>query len=111
MEAEQERSLAWSVYDRIPCKKAHFQPCALCTKHGGKPDTHSTEKCRKWNMNGTPKKLSKSEGKDKKANKAFAQMKSKFDAHETLLKKLLKHKESKRKSKKHYDSDSDSNSS
>ena len=100
-----------SVNDRIPRKKACFQPCALCTKHGGKPDTHSTEKCRKWNLNGTPKKPSKSEGNDKKANKAFAQMKSKFNAHEKLLKKLLKRKESKRKNKKRYDSDSDSDSS
>ena len=48
---------------------------------------------------------------DKKANKAFAQIKSKFNAHEKLLKKLLKRKESKRKNKKHYDSDSDSDSS
>ncbi len=62
-------------------------------------------------MNGTPKKPSKSEGKDKKASKAFAQMKFKFDAHEKLLQKLLKCKEYKKKSKKRYDSDSDSNSS
>ncbi len=61
-------------------------------------------------MNGTPKKPSKSHGKDKKANKAFAQMKSMFDVHEKPLKKLLKCKESKKKSKKHYDSDLDSNS-
>ncbi len=86
-----------SMNDRIPHKKACFQPCALCTKHGGKPDTHSTEEVHKWNLNGTPKNPSKSEGKDKKANKAFAQIKSKFDAHEKLLKKLLKRKESKRK--------------
>ncbi len=58
-----------------------------------------------------PKKPSKSEWKENKANKAFTQMKSKFDAHEKLLKNLLKHKESKKNSKKCYDSDSHSNSS
>ena len=41
---------------------------------------------------------------------AFTQMKSKFDAHEKPLKKLLKCKESKKKSKKYYDSDPDSDS-
>ena len=100
-----------SVNDRIPRKKAHFQPCALCTKHGGKPNTHSTDKGCKWNVNRTPTKPTESERKVKKANKAFTQMKSKFNAHETLLIKLLKCKESKKKSKKHYDSDLDSNSS
>ena len=40
-----------SVNDRIPRKKARFQPCALCTKHGGNPNTHLTEKQVEYKRN------------------------------------------------------------
>ncbi len=64
---------------------------AMCSLHqvSGKPVTHSTEKCCKWNTNGIPKKPSKFEGKVKKANKAFTQMTSKCDANKKLLKKAF----------------------
>jgi hypothetical protein len=72
-----------------------------------------TEKCRKWNVDGTPKNK-ESPRKDKKAHKAFAQLKSKTEYHEKLLKKLLnKDKSNKKKTSRcTYDSsDSDSDSS
>jgi hypothetical protein len=54
-----------------------------------KPETHVTKKCRKWNADGTPKNKESSH-KDKKAHKAFAQLKSKTEYNKKLLKKLLK---------------------
>lgn len=101
---------------RIPRKKARFQynKCKHCEKFGGKPETHVTEKCRKWNADGTLKNKESSHGKDKKAHKAFASLKSKTEYNEKLLKKLLKKSKSdkKKKSKRTYDSsDSDSDSS
>ena len=105
-----------TVEGRIP-KKARFagKPnCKLCEKHGGKPETHATDKCRKWNADGTLKKFEKRD-KDKKVHKAFAQLKSKFDENTKTLKKLLKKdsKKAKKKSKRAYvdSSDSDSDSS
>jgi hypothetical protein len=101
---------------RVPRKKARFSynKCKHCEKYGGKPETHVTEKCRKWNADGTLKNKESSHSKDKKAHKAFASLKSKTEYNEKLLKKLLKKSKSdkKKKSKRTYDSsDSDSDSS
>jgi hypothetical protein len=87
--------------------------CKHCEKHGGPAHTHATEKCYKYNLDGTPK--SSQTGKDKKAHKAFASMQSKVDRQEKKLSKLLKkqrRKESKRSRRARYESsDSDSDSS
>jgi hypothetical protein len=100
---------------RVPRKKPCFQynKCKHCERYGGKPETHVTEKCRKWNADGTPKNKESSH-KDKKAHKALAQLKSKTEYNENLLKKLLKKSKPSKKSKKHHthdSSDSDSDSS
>jgi hypothetical protein len=101
---------------RVPRKKARFQynKCKHCEKYDGKPETHVTEKCRKWNADGTPKNKEGSHGKEKKVHKAFAQLKSKTELNEKLLKRLLKKTKSNKKKKSHrtYESsDSDSDSS
>ena len=102
---------------RVPKKpKKGSKHCALCAKHGGKERTHNTDTCRKYNPDGTPKWTAKpSEKSDKKANKAFAQMKHTYDKNNKLLKKLLKKqakKDKKRQHKPRYDSsDYDSDSS
>jgi hypothetical protein len=87
--------------------------CKHCEKHGGPAHTHATEKCFKYNLDGTPK--SSQAGKDKKAHKAFASMQSKVDRQEKKLSKLLKkqcRKESKRSRRSRYESsNSDSDSS
>jgi hypothetical protein len=46
---------------RVPRKKARFQynKCKHCEKYGGKPKAHVTDKCRKWNADGTPKNIRK----------------------------------------------------
>ena len=46
-----------SFSDRIP-KKFHKETkqCALCKKHGGAQNTHNTGDCKKYNLDGTPKK-------------------------------------------------------
>jgi hypothetical protein len=56
--------------------------CKHCEKHGGPANTHATEKCYKYNLDGTPK--STFAGKEKKAHKAFASIQSKLD--KTVLK-------------------------
>jgi hypothetical protein len=100
---------------RVPHKKPRFQynKCKHCERYGRKPETHVTEKCCKWNADGTPKNKESSH-KDKKAHKAFARLKSKTEYNEKLLKKLLKKRKSSKKSKKfhtHDSSNSDSDSS
>jgi hypothetical protein len=85
--------------------------CKNCEKHGGPAHTHATEKCYKYNLDGTPK--SSQTGKDKKAHKAFATMQSKVDKQNKKLDKLLKkqrrkeHKKSRRARYESSDSDSD----
>jgi hypothetical protein len=85
--------------------------CKHCEKHGGPAHTHATEKCYKYNLDGTPK--SSQSGKEKKAHKAFASIQSKVDRQEKKLGKLLKkqrRKESKKSRRARYESsDSDSN--
>jgi hypothetical protein len=44
-----------------------------------------TDKCRKWNADGTLKNKECSDGKEKIAHKAFAQLKSKTEYNEKLL--------------------------
>ena len=61
-------------------------------------------------MNRTPKNPTNLKRRTR-TNKTLTQMKSKFDAHEKLFKKLLKCKESKKKCKKCNDSDLDRDSS
>jgi hypothetical protein len=74
---------------KVPRKKACFQynKCKHCEKYGEKPETHPTDKCRKWNADGTPKNKEGSHGKEKKVHKAFAQLKSKTEYNKKLLKK------------------------
>jgi hypothetical protein len=87
--------------------------CKHCEKHGGPSHTHATEKCYKYNLDGTPK--SSQAGKDKKAHKAFASIQSKIDKTERRVQKLLKkqqRKDKKRSRRARYESsDSDSDSS
>jgi hypothetical protein len=86
--------------------------CKHCEKHGGPSHTHATEKCYKYNLDGTPK--SSQAGKDRKAHKAFATMQSKVDKQNRKLDKLLKkqrrkeHKKTRRARYESSDSDSDS---
>ena len=46
-----------SFSNQIP-KKSHkdAKHCALCKKHGGAQNTHNTGDCKKFNLDGTPKK-------------------------------------------------------
>jgi hypothetical protein len=86
--------------------------CKHCEKHGGPAHTQATEKCFKYNLDGTPKTFA---GKERKAHKAFASLQAKFDKNEKKLNKLIKQKsrkESKRSRRARYESsDSDSDSS
>jgi hypothetical protein len=86
--------------------------CKHCEKHGGPANTHATEKCFKYNLDGMSKTFA---GKERKAHKAFASLQSKFDKNEKKLNKLLKQKsrkEKKRSRRARYESsDSDSDSS
>jgi hypothetical protein len=86
--------------------------CKHCEKHGGPAHTHATEKCYKYNLDGTSK--SAQTGKDRKAHKAFASMQSKVDKQNKKLDKLRKkqrRKENKKSHRARYESsDSDSDS-
>jgi hypothetical protein len=72
-----------------------------------------TDKCCKWNADGTPKNKEGSHGKEKKVHKAFAQLKSKTEHNEKLLEILKKTKSNKKKksTRTYESSDSDSDSS
>lgn len=87
--------------------------CKHCEKHGGPAHTHATEKCYKYNLDGTPK--SSQVGKDKKAHKAFASIQSKIDKTAKRVQKLYtkqQKKDKKRSRRARYESsDSDSDSS
>ena len=52
--------------------------------------SHVTDQCHKWNADGTLKNKEGSHDKEKKAHKAFIQLKSKTEYNKKLLKKLLK---------------------
>jgi hypothetical protein len=94
----------------------------LCEKYGGKPLTHYTNECKKYNPNGSVikdfgkgEKGSSNGGKDSKCEKAhFAQMKKEYQEmkrERKHLKKLNK-KLAKKAKKRAYESDSsDSNAS
>lgn len=106
-----------SPNDRIPKKaKPSEKPskkCKLCEKLGGKPLTHYTNECKKYNPDGTVKKDfgrgSSNGGKDTKREKAhFAQMKKEYQEmkrERKHLKKLNK-KLAKKAKKRAYESDS-----
>jgi hypothetical protein len=86
--------------------------CKHCEKHGGPATTHATEKCYKYNLDGTPK--SSFAGKEKKA-KAFVSIQFKIDKTVLKVQKLYKkqQKKDKKKSRRsgYESSDSDSDSS
>ena len=100
---------------RIPKKpKKAAKHCDHCAKWGGKEQTHNTDACFKWNSDGTPKEKKGVKSGEKKAKKAYAQMKHKLDENSKILKRLLKKEEKKsrkRSRSKYYSSDSDSDSS
>ena len=79
--------------DRIPKKARTERHCALCQKYGGVHTTHNTEKCSKYEKDGTEKagwssKLpSKSAGKYKKPDSSYAQLQKCFDKLEKLVKR------------------------
>jgi hypothetical protein len=56
-----------------------------------------TDQCHKWNADGTLKNKEGSHDKEKKAHKAFIQLKSKTEYNKKLLKKLLKKDKSTRR--------------
>ncbi len=109
-----------SPNDPIPKKaKPSDKPskkCKLCEKLGGKPLTHYTNECKKYNPDGTVKKDfgkggkgSSNGGKDYTREKAhFAQMKKEYQdmkRERKHLKKLNK-KLAKKAKKRAYESDS-----
>ena len=106
-----------SFDDRIPKKsRKDAKHCTLCRKHGGTQNTHNTGDCKKYNLDGTPKKgfagksaqrslrATKAAQRDKKTN--YAQLSAKIAKLEKSNKKL-KRANKKRK----HDHDSDSNDS
>ncbi len=93
---------------RVPKKVRFAKSCNLCKKHGGAHTTHSSNKCRKYEKNGTEKS---SYGSAKKGGKKsytpkqnFAQLTEKIGKLEKALKKSVK------KGKKCRYEDSNSNS-
>ena len=102
--------------DRIPKKARTEKHCALCQKYGGAPTTHNTEKCSKYEKDGTKKagwssKLpSNSSGKRKKPDSSYAQLQKRFEKLEKSVKKGKKGSSSSRKKKRYNSSDSDSDS-
>ena len=89
-------------------KKKH---CDLCAKYGGRPETHYTNQCRRWDKNGKPLK-GFSQGRNEKSGdnkKQFSQFMTFMTQVRAYEKKRAKDKKSKRK-RKRDDSDSDSDS-
>jgi hypothetical protein len=98
---------------RIP-KKQRTTDCELCTKHGGKANTHTTNDCRKWDKDGNLLSSFKSKQNTNKANfqKAnFAQLSEQVDTLTKALKKASKKQKKKHKSKRRSASSSDEDSS
>ena len=102
--------------DRIPKKVRTEKHCALCQKYGGAHTTHNTEKCSKYEKDGTEKagwssKLpSNSSGKYKKPDSSYAQLQKRFEKLEKSVKKGKKGSSSSCKKKRYNSSDSDSDS-
>ena len=102
-----------SATDRIPKKLRSEKHCVLCKEFGGKPDTHNTLQCFKWEKGGKLKSGFGSSGaekpfKKKAENSAFAQLNERFAKLEKSLKRGKK--KSSRKKKRYDSSDSDSDS-
>ena len=98
---------------RIP-KKQRTTDCELCTKHGGKAKTHTTNDCRKWDKDGNLLSSFKSKQNRNKANfqKAnYAQLSEQVDTLTKALKKASKKQKKKHKSKRRSVSSSDEDSS
>ena len=106
-----------SYNDRIP-KKAKSNPkrlCRYCDKWGGKPLTHDTANCARYNPDGTTKSSygkgaakgsSGSERVSRKDKANFAQMAKKFAKLEKSHRELKdRHKKLHKRFKKGYDSD------
>ena len=105
-----------SLADRIPKKGRTERHCALCQKYGGAHTTHNTEKCSKYEKDGTEKagwssKLpSNSSSKFRKPDNSYAQLQKRFEKLEKAVKRGKKGSSSSRKKKRYDSSDSDSNS-
>ncbi len=92
----------------VPKKVRFAKSCDLCKKHGGAHTTHSTNKCHKYEKDGTVKssyRSAKKGGKKGYASKQnFAQLTKKIEKLEKALKKSAKLG----KKRRYEDSDSDS---
>ena len=103
-----------SSASRIPKKQPIEKHCNLCQKLGGAQDTHNTNKCTKYEKDGTlksewaKKSSAKAPGKSRKSDgKSFSQV---MDRLAKMEKAMKKGKSSSRKKKRYYSSDSDSDS-
>ena len=105
--------------NRIP-KKAHHSAkhCVLCKKHGDAHNTHNTGECKKYNLDGTPKKgfagknsqqNSHNKNASRDQNASYLQLSVKI-VKLAKSNKRLKHTKKKRKRKSVSESD-DSDSS
>jgi hypothetical protein len=97
-------------------KKRTEKHCVLCQKHGGKPATHNTSECTKYEKDGTVKpswssgKYLADKTKLRSTGNSYAQLEKRLFAKvEKAIKKSQKSSAS-RKKKRHYDSDSSSDS-
>jgi hypothetical protein len=94
-------------------KKRMERHCVLCQKHGGKPSTHNTGDCTKYEKDGTLKppwssgKYLADKTKRKSDGNSYAQLEKRFAKMEKALKKKGAVS---RKKKRHYESDSSSDS-
>ena len=88
-----------SSYERIPKKaKSSDKFCQLCKEHGGPHKTRNTNDCRKYEKDGTKKKnFGKSFKFQKTDGNSYANMQSKLEKLEKLVKKTAKKHSRKRK--------------
>jgi hypothetical protein len=96
-------------------KKRTDKHCVLCQKHGGKPATHNTSDCTKYEKDGTVKpswssgKYLADKTKKKSDGNSYAQFEDRiFAKMDKKLKKAFK--SASRQKKRRYNSDSDSDS-
>jgi len=101
-----------SFKDPIPTKRCQdAKHCILCKKHGGAHATHNTSNCRKYEKDGSHKKVfGRGQCKSTAPNKKTANANAQLPAKIAKLKKVSKQFE--KSSKKHkHDYDSNSNDS
>ena len=97
-------------------KKRTEKHCVLCQKYGGKPATHNTGECTKYEKDGTVKpswssgKYLADKSKEKSEGKSYAQLEKRLFAKVDKAIKRSKKASASRKKKRHYDSDSSSDS-